>query len=145
MGTLPVWLASPCFSRSGCYGLSAKTIPLIWWIFNAALVLYTIGINDWHFAIVGDEYPFFLYGLNILEKQSPVTVFNNLFRAQVVYERFTYLSSLLSIHQHGPAGQGYSFGWRFGGIYLAALSIPLLYNFSKCLTYASARPSSWQD
>ncbi len=117
---LTVWLLWP----------HRKAIPFIWWIFNAAVVLYTIGINNWRFAVVGDEYPFFLYGLDILEKQSPLTVFHNLFTAQVVYERFTYLSSLLQAVSMALLGKD-SFGWRFGGIYLAALSIPLLYDFSR--------------
>ncbi|MDX9864100.1 MAG: glycosyltransferase family 39 protein [Anaerolineaceae bacterium] len=128
-GALPVWGITLLLSVWLLWP-HRKSIPLIWWIFNAAMVLYTIGINNWRFAIVGDEYPFFLYGLNILEKQSPGTVFSNFFRAQVVYERFTYLSSLLQAVSMALLGKD-SFGWRFGGIYLAALSIPLLYDFSK--------------
>ena len=129
MGALPVWSIALLLTVWLLWP-HRKTIPLIWWVFNAAVVLYTIGINNWCFAIVGDEYPFFLYGLNILEKQSPTTVFNNLFTTQVVYERFTYLSSLLQSISMALLGKD-SFGWRFGGIYLAALSIPLLYDFSK--------------
>lgn len=129
MGALPVWSITLLLTVWLLWP-HRKTIPLIWWVFNAAIVLYTIGINNWRFAVVGDEYPFFLYGLNILEKQPPVTIFNNLFRAQVVYERFTYLSSLFQSFSMALLGKD-SFGWRFGGIYLAALSIPLLYDFSK--------------
>ncbi len=128
-GALPVWSITLLLTVWLLWP-HRKTIPFIWWIFNAAIVLYTIGINNWRFAVVGDEYPFFLYGLNILEKQGPVTVFNNLFTTQVVYERFTYLSSLLQSISMALLGKD-SFGWRFGGIYLAALSIPLLYDFSK--------------
>ena len=128
MGALPVWSIALLLTVWLLWPYR-KTIPLIWWIFNTAVVLYTIEINNWRFAIVGDEYPFFLYGLNILEKQGPVTVFHNLFTAQVVYERFTYLSSLLQSISMAMLGKD-SFGWRFGGIYLTALSIPLLYDFS---------------
>ena len=129
MGALPVWIIALLLTV-WLLRPHRKAIPPIFWIFNAAITLYTIGINDWRFAIVGDEYPFFLYALDILEKQSPATVLSNFFQAQVVYERFTYMSSLMQAVSMALLGKD-SFGWRFGGIYLAALSIPLLYDFTR--------------
>lgn len=129
LGALPVWLITLVLTGWLLWP-HRKALPPIWWIFNAALVLYTIRINDWRFAIVGDEYPFFLYALDILENQSPATVFANLFNSHVVYERFTYLSSLLQSLSMALLGKD-SFGWRFGGIYLTALSLVFFYKFSK--------------
>jgi Dolichyl-phosphate-mannose-protein mannosyltransferase len=129
MGALPVWVIALLLTVWLMWPHRKAILP-IFWIFNTAIVLYSIGINDWRFAIVGDEYPFFLYALEILEKQSLRTILSNFFQAQVVYERFTYLSSLIQAVSMALLGKD-SFGWRFGGITLAALSIPLLYDFSR--------------
>jgi len=129
MGALPVWVIALLLTVWLLWP-HRKAIPPIFWVFNAAIVLYTIGINNWRFAIVGDEYPFFLYALDILENQSLTTVLGSFFQAQVVYERFTYLSSLMQAVSMALLGKD-SFGWRLGGITLAALSVPLMYGFSK--------------
>ncbi|NPV55360.1 MAG: hypothetical protein HPY76_01620 [Anaerolineae bacterium] len=104
-----------------------KQVPVVLWVMLLALALMTIQIGSWRFSIVGDEYSFFSLGREILAK-SPGYIFNRLFDGSGVYGSHPFFSSLLQAASMRLLGEG-NFGWRFSSIYLAALSIPLLYLF----------------
>jgi hypothetical protein len=107
-----------------------RQVPLILWIIDLALVLYTFNINRWFFSVIGDDFAFFNQALAILEKADLLTILNRMFEGQSVYGTHPYLSSALQSLSMLLLGKD-SFGWRFGNLFLAAISIGFFYYFNK--------------
>ncbi len=113
-----------------------RKIPPIVWVFNLALVLYSLYANRWSFATIGDEYAFFNTALEIARKHDLWTVLNNLFDGSTVYGTHPYLSSLLQALSMKFIGID-SFGWRFSNFFLSVLATVFFYLFFKRFTSRS--------
>jgi 4-amino-4-deoxy-L-arabinose transferase-like glycosyltransferase len=113
-----------------------RKIPPIAWVFNLALVLYSLYANRWSFATIGDEYAFFNTALEIAVKHDLWTILNNLFDGSTVYGTHPYLSSLLQALSMKFIGLD-SFGWRFSNFFLSALATVFFYLFFKRFTSRS--------
>ncbi len=113
-----------------------RRIPPIVWVFNLALVLYSLFANRWSFATIGDEYAFFTTALEIAVKHDLWTVLNNLFDGSAVYGTHPYLSSLLQAISMKLVGLD-SFGWRFSNFFLSALATVFFFLFFKRFTSRS--------
>ena len=59
------------------------------------LLLYTIEIDAWWFAIVGDEYDFYRVARHIAEESNWSEINARLFDGQGVYGAHAYFSSIL--------------------------------------------------
>ncbi len=97
-------------------------------IISLAVVLCTLQINAWWFAVAGDEYAFFHVAKRILERQSLAVIGTKLFHGLEVYGSHPYLSSLIQAVSMKLLGVS-NFGWRFSSIYLSAISIGLFFLF----------------
>jgi len=113
-----------------------RKIPPIVWVFNLALVLYSLYANRWSFATIGDEYAFFNTALEIAVKHDLWTILNNLFDGSAVYGTHPYLSSLIQALSMKLVGID-SFGWRFSNFFLSALATVFFYLFFKRFTSRS--------
>jgi len=113
-----------------------RKIPSIAWIFNLALVMYSLFANRWSFATIGDEYAFFNTALEIAVKHDLATILNNLFNGSTVYGSHPYLSSLIQALSMKLVGID-SFGWRFSNFFLSALATVFFYLFFKRFTSRS--------
>ncbi len=113
-----------------------RRIPPVFWVFNLALVLYSLFANRWSFATIGDEYAFFTTALEIAVKHDLWTVLNNLFDGSAVYGTHPYISSLLQAFSMKLVGMD-SFGWRFSNFFLSALATVSFYLFFKRFTSRS--------
>jgi hypothetical protein len=113
-----------------------QRIPAIFWIISIALVFYTIKINDWSTAIVGDDYGFHALAWTLAEKTSFAQLGGSLFQANGVYNVHPYFSSFLQAISMKFFGH-HSFGWRFSSLYLSAMGIGLFYFF--CKSFLSQR------
>jgi hypothetical protein len=112
-----------------------RRVPLIFWIISLALVLYSLNINSWWIAVVGDEYSF--EGMARLLAQKPfLSLGKYLFDAMGVYGQHTFLSSILQVIAMKFLGTE-NFGWRFGTQYLAAIGVGFFYLF--CKTFIEKR------
>jgi hypothetical protein len=105
-------------------------IPNVFWIFNLALIAYTLFINAWWFAVVGDEYSFYYYALELATRQSLSAIGERLFNGQGVYGAHPHMSSLIQALFMKVTGQ-YNFGWRFSNIFLSASAVAFFYLFFK--------------
>jgi 4-amino-4-deoxy-L-arabinose transferase-like glycosyltransferase len=113
-----------------------RKIPPIAWVFNLALVLYSLFANRWSFATIGDEYAFYNTALEIAVKHDLWTILNNLFDGSTVYGTHPYLSSLIQALSMKLVGVD-SFGWRFSNFFLSALAVVFFYLFIKRFTSRS--------
>jgi hypothetical protein len=118
-----------------------RRVPPIFWIVSLALIVYTININGWWTAVVGDEYGFHDLARQLAEKTGFLELGKVLFKAGSEFGIHPYFSSFLqaiSMKFLGPE----NFGWRFSNAYLCALSVGLLYLFCKtladCLIYKNS-------
>lgn len=107
-----------------------RSLGKVFWLVTLAVILFSLQVNSWKYAVIGDEYSFFTYSTESIRKQSIFQVAESLFNGQAVYADHPYLSSLI---QHATMLLlGFeSFGWRFSSLFLAALSIPFYYGFFK--------------
>lgn len=102
----------------------------IFWVITLALVLYTLNINAWWFAGVGDEYAFLGVARRILEMRSLSFIGSHLFDGQAVYGTHPFISTLIQVIFLKLFGVG-SFGWRFSNLYLSAIAIGFFFLFFK--------------
>ncbi|MEJ2561342.1 MAG: glycosyltransferase family 39 protein [Anaerolineales bacterium] len=109
------------------YRNALRRVPVSYWIFTLALIVFTPGINHWGISIVGDEYAFFRYAQNIVQAQSISNIGDHLFFGQGVYQTHPYFSSLIQAAFMKIFGVN-NFGWRFSNIYLSAVAIGLLHS-----------------
>jgi hypothetical protein len=107
-----------------------RRVRPIFWVVSLALVLYTLNINAWWFASVGDEYAFLGVARRILELRSLSFIGSHLFDGQTVYGTHPFISTLIQVIFLKLFGVG-GFGWRFSNLYLSALAVGLFYLFFK--------------
>jgi 4-amino-4-deoxy-L-arabinose transferase-like glycosyltransferase len=105
-----------------------RQIPPILWVFNLAIVLFTLGINSWAFSVVGDEYSFYNGAFSIASEQDWLSILSQLFQGRFVYGTHPYFSSLIQALSMKLFGLD-SFGWRFSSLYLGAFAIVFFYLF----------------
>jgi len=103
-----------------------REVHPVFWIASVALALYTVQLNAWWFAVVGDEYSFFNVAKRALEQESLAVMGSKLFLGVEVFGSHPYLSTLIQAAFMKVLGVG-NFGWRFSSIYASAMSIPLFY------------------
>ncbi|HEX7555854.1 MAG TPA: hypothetical protein VF338_04465 [Leptolinea sp.] len=114
-----------------------KQVPLIFWIVSLALVVFTIDINSWRTAAVGDEYDFQMLAWK-LARTSYQDFGEVLFKADGAHGSHPFFSSALQVISMKFFGTE-NFGWRFSNPYLCTLSVGLYYLF--CKSFASKRLS----
>jgi hypothetical protein len=105
-----------------------KKIPWVLWLVTLSILFFTIDINHWAFSIIGDEYSFYTYALEITERQNLLQIVQHLFDGNVVYGAHPYLSSLFQAISMQFFGRN-NFGWRFSSLYLSSWSIALFFLF----------------
>ena len=115
-----------------------QRVPLIFWVVSLALIVYTININGWWTAIVGDEYVFYDFARQLSEKTSFLELGTVLFKADGAYGTHPYFSSLLQAIPMMFLGHE-NFSWRFSSLYICSLGVGLFYSF--CKTFISKRLS----
>lgn len=103
-------------------------IPIVFWIFNLALIASTLFINAWWFSVVGDEYSFYFYAAELASRQSLSIIGERLFNGQGVYGAHPHMSSLIQALFMRTVGE-YNFGWRFSNIFLSASAVAFFYSF----------------
>jgi hypothetical protein len=113
-------------------------IPIIYWIVSLALIVYTIDINGWWTAALGDEYVFHDAAWKIAEKFSFSELGAVLFQGNGAHGTHPYFSSFLMAISMKLFGHE-NFGWRFANPYISAMSVGLLYLF--CRNFISERLS----
>lgn len=108
-----------------------KTIPVIYWVFSVALVLYTVNINAWNFSVIGDEFSFLRAAVRISEEFAwLVDIDQHLFRGDYIYEIHPFISSFLMAIPVRIFGVS-NFSWTITELYLSALSIFFFFDFFK--------------
>jgi hypothetical protein len=115
-----------------------RRIPPIFWIVALALIVYTININSWWTAVIGDEFDFHDVAQRLAENTNFLEWDRVLFKANGVFGTHPYFSSVLQAISMKFLGTD-NFGWRFSNVLLCALSVGLLYFF--CSTFISKRAS----
>jgi hypothetical protein len=105
-----------------------RKIPWALWLVTLSIIFFTIDINHWDFSIIGDEYSFYTYALEIAERQNLLQIVQHLFDGNTVYGAHPYLSSLFQAISMQLFGRN-NFGWRFSSLYLSSWSIALLFLF----------------
>ncbi len=113
-----------------------RRVPLIFWVISITLVFYTININGWWTAIIGDDQGFHEVAWAFAEKMNFAQVGNFLFQADGVFQSHPYFSSFVQGISMKLFGHG-SFGWRFSNFYLCAIGVGLFYFF--CKSFISQR------
>jgi hypothetical protein len=107
-----------------------RRLGVIFWVITLALLLYTLNINAWWFANVGDEYAFLGVARQMLQMRSLSFVGSHLFDGQTVYGTHPFISTLIQLIFLKLFGVG-GFGWRFSNLYLSAIAIGFFYLFFK--------------
>jgi hypothetical protein len=105
-----------------------RRIPAILWIFSLAVTLFVWNINDWSFAVIGDDFGFYMLAQDIDQLFSTSEVIARLFSAEGVYGSHPFFSSVIQAVTMKIFGTD-SFGWRFSSLYLSAISILFFYYF----------------
>ncbi len=106
---------------------------VVWeWVFVAVLtlscmIIYSIGITDWRYSVVGDEYAFY-YHAEMLDGMDALPFFGE----HGVYGTHPQLSSIFQMVVMRLAGFT-AFGWRFSSVLAAAVVLPPLYLFTRLL------------
>lgn len=105
-----------------------RSVPAASWLVLSAVVLYSINLDAWWFAAIGDDYPFYAVAREI-QGASLHDIGLKIFSADVgVYGSHPYFSSLVHAVSLKLLGVG-NFGWRFSNAYLSALAIGLFFRF----------------
>jgi hypothetical protein len=98
----------------------------LYWLVSVALILYSLNLNAWWLAVVGDEFSFFTYAAE-LARGVPLRMWSERwFSGQAVYGAHPFFSSFLQAAFMKLLGVN-NFGWRFSSLYLSAMSLPLFY------------------
>lgn len=104
-----------------------RAVPKIYWVVSLALVLLSFNLNAWWLSVQGDEYEFFVSAQRLVQK-SWLAAGDRLFDGTGAYSTHPMFSSIIQAAFMALLGVN-NFGWRFGGLYLAALSLPFYYGF----------------
>jgi 4-amino-4-deoxy-L-arabinose transferase-like glycosyltransferase len=113
-----------------------RQVPVILWVFDLALIFFSLNINRWSFSTIGDEYAFYDFAREIVTAQSFTEIIANLFNGTYVYGTHPYLSSVIQAFSLRLFGLD-SFGWRFSNVMLSASAIIFFYFFFKGFTKRS--------
>ena len=105
------------------------TLSPAFWLISASLVLGSLYLTAWWFAVIGDEYAFYRYASRILTEADVVSVGGELYNPSGVYSAHPGFSSLIQSASMAVFGRGL-FGWRFSNVYLVALSLWPFYSFA---------------
>jgi hypothetical protein len=108
------------------------SITPVFWLISLSLSLWSIYLDAWWFSVIGDEYEFYRYARDLLEKANPASIGRELYNATGVYSTHPGFSSLIQVAGMALFGPGL-FGWRFSGGYLAALSLWPFYSYVHAL------------
>lgn len=111
-----------------------KQVPLIFWIVTLSMIIFSIGINNWYFTVIGDEYSFPEFARRLAQDLNFFEIGKIFFKGDGVYGAHPYISSLLQAISIKLLGYG-NFSWRFSSLYLSSLSVCLFYLF--CKTFIS--------
>jgi hypothetical protein len=106
-------------------------------IATLAFLLFSRGLRDWQWSVVGDEYAFHALAAQIASGQSPLP----LLEGAGVYGEQPVLSSVVQAVSMKLFGTG-AFGWRVSNPLLLALAIPPLYLFVRTLAGRAAALSA---
>lgn len=109
-----------------------RSLPLVFWLVSLALLVSCIYLDAWWFAAIGDEYAFYDVASMVLARLPTATVGSQLYNPTAVYGSHPGVSVLLQAASLRLFGDNV-FGWRFGGIYLTAVSLIFLYPFYRTL------------
>lgn len=121
----------------------SQEISPVFWVISLAIILYTLYIDGWWFSVIGDEYSFFTLGREIVQRHNLSYILAHAFDGASVYETHPYFSSLLQALFMKLLGSN-NFGWRFGSLYLSAISIGFLFYFFKAfVAYRTALVASF--
>jgi hypothetical protein len=115
-----------------------QQVPLIFWVVSLAMVVYSININGWWVAIIGDDYNFQDIAWRLAEKTSFLELGKVLFKADGAHGTHPYLSAFLQAIPMKFLGHE-NFSWRFSNLYICSLGLGLFYSF--CKTFISKRLS----
>jgi hypothetical protein len=119
---LALLAAANLAARVGKTGL----VPVVILAFAA---LYAFQINHWRFAQVGDEYNYWDHALRAAVEHDRAYVASHLFQMEGGVEgAIPYAASLIQAAGMKVLGLN-SFGWRFGTLYLCALSLAFFHRF----------------
>lgn len=110
--------------------LYRRQVPAIYWVVSAAMVLYTLNLNAWWFAAVGDEFTFYREAVHIAQEGNWQLLAENLFNGSYVYGAHPFFSSLLQAVFVRIFGAS-NFGWRISSPYFAAVSLFFFYYLFK--------------
>jgi len=105
-------------------------IPIVYWIINIALISFTMYINSWWFSVIGDEYSFYNYAVELATRQPLSVIGDRLFNGQGVYGTHPQISTLIQAIFMKVLGT-HNFGWRFSNVFLSAVAIGFFYLFLK--------------
>jgi 4-amino-4-deoxy-L-arabinose transferase-like glycosyltransferase len=100
------------------------------WLSSLAMVVYTINVDGWWYAVIGDEYAFYRDAVSLSEKGLRSLLEESVFLGDFTYGSHPYFSSLLQAPFIRFFGDN-NFGWRFSSIYYAAVSAGVFYAFLK--------------
>jgi hypothetical protein len=115
-----------------------QRVPCIFWIMSLAIAVFTIEINGWWTAAVGDEYIFHQQAWHMADRMSYQEVGRIVFSSDSLGGQYPYFSSFVQVIFMKFLGSE-SFGWRFSNIYLSSLAVGLFYYF--CKTFISKHVS----
>ncbi len=116
------WLYGLFLAASLAVLLRFKLAPPVYYLVCASLLLLTYRIGHWQFAVIGDEYTFYSYGVQRLNENTLIQNLALMFDGLAVYGSHPFFSSLLQMASMALLGED-NFGWRFSSIYLAAASL----------------------
>lgn len=124
-----IWLATVVLTITSVAVWSLRNrISPIFWILSFALVIHTFLINEWWYAVIGDEYAFYRMAVEISQNQSFAIINADFFRGDYVYGKMPYISSFMQAIFIKVFGNN-NFAWRFSSIYFSILGIGFIYGF----------------
>jgi hypothetical protein len=104
------------------------TLTPAFWLVSLNLVVTSFYFLGWWFSSIGDEYAFYDFAAHLLSEATFTTTGGQLYNPTAVYAAHPGFSSLIQVAGMAVFGPGL-FGWRFSGLYLAALSLWPFYVF----------------
>lgn len=105
-----------------------RKIHPAFWLLLLALVVFSVRLNAWYYAFIGDEYAFFDAADQIVHSRTMEEIGKNFFHGTFVYSTQPYFASFLMAIPVKLFDE-FNFGWRFGSIFASAVSIVFFYYF----------------
>jgi hypothetical protein len=124
-----IWIGAPLFVLAWANLLTyRKNIHPIYWVVTSAIVVYSLAINAWWFAVIGDEFSFFRDSAYIARQNTLQIINELLFRGNYVYGSHPFISSLLHSFFIKAFGEN-NFAWRFSSLYYSAIAVGFFFLF----------------